>query len=156
MALLKKGTKGEPVRILQNKLGIDADGDFGSGTVAALKSYQEENGLAADGMAGPDTFALMGLYELILIRRGSKGETVKKVQTALGEDADGIFGGGTEKAVKAFQEENGLEADGLVGAQTLAKLGVFDGSLTEEHVAVIKADAGDGGSLWSSIKNVFG
>ena len=127
MALLKSGAKGEPVRILQEKLGLDADGHFGAGTAKALKTWQSENGLSADGMAGPDTFAHLGLFELILIKTGSKGETVKKVQAALGLDADGIFGGGTEKALRAFQEENGLPADGLVGAQVLAKLGVFRG-----------------------------
>ena len=43
MAILKKGRKGAPVRILQEALGIDADGDFGSGTQKALKSWQSDN-----------------------------------------------------------------------------------------------------------------
>lgn len=57
-----------------------------------------------------------------LLRRGSRGEGVKLVQEALGLGADGIFGGGTEKAVKAWQAENGLSADGIVGPATFEKL----------------------------------
>ena len=37
---------------------------------------------------------------------------VKRVQQAVGVTADGVFGAGTEMAVKKFQEENGLEATG--------------------------------------------
>lgn len=125
MAMLKKGMRGEPVRVLQRKLGQDADGIFGGGTQSALKAWQGENGLAADGIAGPDTFASMGLYELVLLKRGNKGATVKKLQEALGQDADGVFGGGTESAVKTMQAMNGLPADGVVGPQTLALLDLF-------------------------------
>jgi len=60
MAILKRGLAGEPVKILQQKLGVPTDGEFGSGTEAALKKYQQENGLAVDGAAGPDTFVRMG------------------------------------------------------------------------------------------------
>lgn len=55
----------------------------------------------------------------MLIRKGDRGEEVKKVQAALGLAADGIFGGGTEEAVKEFQRKNGLSADGIVGPNTL-------------------------------------
>lgn len=57
-----------------------------------------------------------------VLRRGSRGEGVKLVQEALGLGADGIFGGGTEKAVKAWQAENGLTADGIVGPKTFEAL----------------------------------
>ena len=72
-----RGLKGEPVRRLQEKLGVEADGDFGGGTEKALKDYQTKNGLQVDGIAGPDTFAHMGLYDLVLLKRGSRGSTVK-------------------------------------------------------------------------------
>jgi len=49
-----------------------------------LREYQQKNGLAVDGIAGPDTFFQMGLYELVLLKVGTHGETVKKLQTALG------------------------------------------------------------------------
>ena len=47
---------------------------------------------------------------------------MKQIQKALGLKADGIFGRGTEEAVKKFQKENGLVADGVVGKKTMEKL----------------------------------
>jgi putative chitinase len=55
--VLRKGSKGEPVKRMQAKLGIKADGDFGQGTENALKKWQARNGLTADGVAGPKTLA---------------------------------------------------------------------------------------------------
>ena len=125
MALLRRGLRGEPVRRLQAKLGVDVDGIFGNGTEQALREYQKNNGLAVDGIAGPDTFAHMGLHELVLLRQGSRGATVKKLQEALKISADGIFGSGTKGHVEAFQKQHGLEVDGIVGPSTLAKMDVF-------------------------------
>lgn len=59
MAMLRRGLTGEPVRILQEKLGVTADGIFGKNTEAALLKYQAAHGLSADGIAGPDTFTAM-------------------------------------------------------------------------------------------------
>ena len=52
---LRKGCKGEGVKMMQEALGIGADGDFGPGTERALKEWQSANGLVADGIAGPKT-----------------------------------------------------------------------------------------------------
>ena len=60
--------------------------------------------------------------ELKLVRRGSKGDTVAKLQKALGLDADGDFGRGTEAALKAWQLENDCTPDGIAGPQTLSKI----------------------------------
>jgi len=57
IGVLRKGSKGEGVKIMQEALGIAADGDFGPGTERALKAWQAANGLTADGIAGPATFA---------------------------------------------------------------------------------------------------
>lgn len=57
IGVLRKGSKGDGVKIMQNALGIAADGDFGPGTERALKAWQAANGLVADGIAGPATFA---------------------------------------------------------------------------------------------------
>jgi putative chitinase len=62
----------------------------------------------------------------MLLKVGSKGDDVKKLQAKLGLAADGNFGPGTEAKVKAWQAENGLTADGLVGDGTWAKM--FAGS----------------------------
>ena len=58
----------------------------------------------------------------MLLKIGSSGEDVKKLQQKLGIGADGSFGPGTEKAVKQWQASNGLTADGIVGAATWAKM----------------------------------
>ncbi|MBV5264154.1 peptidoglycan-binding domain-containing protein [Pinisolibacter aquiterrae] len=142
MSYLRKGVSGEPVKILQAKLGVAADGEFGSGTEKALKDFQTAHGLAADGIAGPDTFMAMGLGELVLLGVGTKGAAVKKLQEALGLAADGIFGKGTKAAVVAFQEKNGLDADGFAGPATLAKIAAFAGTVTADQVAKSEAPAG--------------
>ena len=60
----------------------------------------------------------------MLLKRGSKGSHVKELQTALELSADGIFGAGTESAVRRFQSENGLTADGIVGTKTWEAIGI--------------------------------
>lgn len=59
---------------------------------------------------------------MAVYKRGSIGEQVKQIQKALGIKADGIFGKGTEDAVKKFQKDNNLAVDGKVGPKTLEKL----------------------------------
>jgi len=61
MAILRKGTSGEPVKLLQAKLGVETDGEFGPNTEKALTAWQSKNALNADGVAGPDTFMAMGV-----------------------------------------------------------------------------------------------
>jgi len=53
-----------------------------------------------------------------VIRKGSTGSLVSRVQTFLGITADGIFGPATHAAVVAYQRALGLTVDGIVGAQT--------------------------------------
>jgi peptidoglycan hydrolase-like protein with peptidoglycan-binding domain len=141
MAILKRGLSGEPVKVMQGKLGVTADGIFGPGTETALKEYQKAHGLQVDGVAGPDTFTQMGLFELVLLRPGTSGETVKKLQQALGVTADGHFGPGTQKALRDFQTKNGLDADGLAGPATLAKMTSFK-EMTAEIIKKSELPAG--------------
>lgn len=56
---LRKGMKGDDVMKMQKALGIAADGDFGFGTLTAVKKWQKRNGLTADGIVGPKTQAKM-------------------------------------------------------------------------------------------------
>jgi putative chitinase len=58
----------------------------------------------------------------MLLKKGSTGEDVKRLQTKLGLTADGSFGPGTELKVKDWQSANGLTADGIVGDGTWAKM----------------------------------
>ena len=55
IGVLRKGAKGDGVKLMQEALGVTADGDFGPGTERALKAWQAANGLVADGIAGPAT-----------------------------------------------------------------------------------------------------
>jgi putative chitinase len=64
----------------------------------------------------------------MLLKVGSKGDDVKKLQAKLGTSADGAFGPGTEKLVKEWQVANGLTADGIVGPTTWAKMGLNEGA----------------------------
>ncbi len=59
---LREGSAGAAVRVLQTKLKTlgyytgNVDGDYGSGTVTAVKAFQRAHGLTADGVAGGGTF----------------------------------------------------------------------------------------------------
>jgi putative chitinase len=55
IGVLRKGSRGEGVKMMQEALGISADGAFGPGTERALKAWQAKHGLVADGIAGPKT-----------------------------------------------------------------------------------------------------
>jgi putative chitinase len=57
--ILRRGSRGPEVQRMQQALKITADGIFGSGTEAALKSWQRANGLTEDGIAGPATFRVL-------------------------------------------------------------------------------------------------
>jgi putative chitinase len=58
----------------------------------------------------------------MLLKLGTEGEDVKKLQIKLGVDPIGKFGPKTEAAVKAWQSANGLTPDGIVGPSTWVKL----------------------------------
>ena len=81
-----------------------------------------------------------GAFGVTTLRRGSRGADVmelQKVLNRLGYNAgveDGIFGAGTESAVKSFQAANGLGADGVVGPMTYS-------ALKSKGVTVSKAPA---------------
>ena len=66
-----------------------------------------------------------------IVKKGSKGEAVKGLQNALNVRGtvavavDGVFGSGTENAVREFQGANGLDVDGIVGPDTWGALYVY-------------------------------
>lgn len=57
------------------------------------------------------------------LRKGSRGQNVRVLQSSLALHVDGIFGPITEEAVKVFQASNALVADGIVGPKTWTALG---------------------------------
>jgi peptidoglycan hydrolase-like protein with peptidoglycan-binding domain len=146
--MLEHGSTGRHVRALQEALreagyDIDVDGDFGDATYAAVRDFQANNDLGVDGVVGPNTWAALGFeggddakggddegYEELA--HGAEGELVELLQAALVAagheiDIDGIFGDGTERAVRRFQRDNELDVDGIVGANTWAALEEFMG-----------------------------
>ncbi len=145
-ASLKKGDEGDAVKAMQQALiekgylKTEATGFFGSSTESALKKYQKENNLTADGVAGQETLQkLLGTQEKTdktpetlssngSLKKGDEGDAVKAMQQVLIEkgylktEATGFFGSATESAVMKFQADNKLTADGVVGAATLKAL----------------------------------
>lgn len=59
MKVLRKGDRGEEVKMLQRALGIADDGIFGPATDKAVKSFQRANKLFPDGIVGPKTWAML-------------------------------------------------------------------------------------------------
>ena len=78
---------------------------------------------SAEAQKGPTASASSSV-----LKKGSRGPRVRKLQRALGIPADGIFGPGTKRAVKRYQRRHGLIADGIAGPQTLRSLRVGSGS----------------------------
>lgn len=155
---LRKGYTGADVTAVQQKLKAlgfysgSIDGVYGTGSIAAVKKFQQQNGLTADGLVGSRTYtALMSAstgsssnsgsdnsssssdstsgqdYAEGTLSYGSSGTEVKKMQQALkalgyNVSADGSYGALTQMAVTQFQKRNGLTADGVAGSATLKLL----------------------------------
>ena len=155
---LKRGSSGERVTALQQKLKNlgyytgTVDGDYGDGTVKAVKAFQSRNGLTADGVAGEATLKLIDSGNAkkaatpspkptatptptsSALRVGSTGPNVVQAQVILNRisqnypaipkinPVDGIFGTQTEEATRAFQRIFNLTADGIIGKATWYRL----------------------------------
>ncbi|MYM63107.1 glycosyl hydrolase 108 family protein [Pseudomaricurvus sp. HS19] len=99
-------------------------GTFGRGwerRVEGVRSHGFElANLGMDGVAGisPDVD-----YEVV--KAGSKGEWVSKVQKVLKIRVDGVFGNKTKQALLDWQKNNGLVADGIAGRSTYRAMGLI-------------------------------
>ena len=153
------------VRALQRAVGVAADGVFGPATERALKRWQRKHGLVADGIAGPQTRSAMGLGPgPVLKRRGAgarrgggsnrarghagrrqRAGGVRAIQRKVGVAADGVFGPGTEAAVKRWQASHGLTADGVVGPQTRSAMGLGPGPVLKRRPGRSGGGGGGGG-----------
>lgn len=147
---LKLGSSGTDVRNLQQDLTTlgyywaEITGSFGSKTETAVKRFQEENGLTADGVAGSKTLAAIATAVAkkggtssssssssssgTTLKLNSQGTLVSQLQQDLMQlgyyyaEITGNFGSKTEAAVKKFQTAKGLTADGVAGTKTLAAI----------------------------------
>ena len=59
--ILKLGSRGNEVKVLQEKLNLKADGIFGPLTEEAVKDFQRSNGLEVDGIVGAGTLSKLNL-----------------------------------------------------------------------------------------------
>ena len=76
--------------------------------------------------AAPTAPAVPAGYPGVLLRDGSRGQAVSRVQRTVGAADDGIYGPQTTAKVRAWQAAHGLAADGIVGPLTWAAM--FDGA----------------------------
>lgn len=123
------GNRGSDVLAIQYLLRarghvVPVDGAFDALTEAAVKEFQEAEGLAADGVVGPQTWGRLA----VTLRLGSSGDAVRALQAQLnakraaGLAVDGAFGAAVEAAVRAFQAHAGIVSDGVVGPVTWTNL----------------------------------
>ena len=79
-ASYKRGSTGSVVSEIQQKLkdwgyySAEVDGVYGSRTEAAVLLFQQKNGLAADGKAGAETLAALGISSAGLIEQNTSGD----------------------------------------------------------------------------------
>src|SRR5689334_2690219 len=116
----------------ESAVGVEYDAD----TETAVRYFQQIRGLSVDGMVGDETWrsldaARWRLGQRTLYQAVSEplvGDDVRQLQERLlemGYDvgrADGVYGGGTARAVAQFQREVGLASDGSCGPATMNAL----------------------------------
>lgn len=158
---LELGAHGEAVVDLQLRLGAlghrcdpDDPGEFGPGTEAAVRSFQDGRGLRVDGVVGRHTWSSLvesgfALGDRLLYFRQPvlRGDDVAELQrrlNALGFDAgrvDGMFGADTHRALVGFQRSTGLVPDGICGPDSVDALGRVGGFATGSVAAARERDA---------------
>lgn len=131
--ILKKGSKGEDVEVLQAMLnatigaGLVVDGNFGSETAIAVLRYQTWKALDVDGQVGPSTWASL-TSESLQTQNNYNWTLTRQLQKLLNNrfnietTVDGYFGSKTTASVKEFQQLAGITADGKVGSVTWSLL----------------------------------
>jgi peptidoglycan hydrolase-like protein with peptidoglycan-binding domain len=123
--IVKSGNTGTLVFAVQRLLltsgeELEADGNFGPITKSKVQHFQSLNGLNADGIVGPLTWAKL----IVQVQSGAHSQAVRAVQELLNNrfgyniGVDGIFGPETNNAVKDFQSDHSLTSDGIVGPAT--------------------------------------
>ena len=91
--VLKKGDRGKAVAAVQRKLGLKADGNYGTATERAVKRFQKRNDLDVDGIVGPATRRAMSLPAFKSSAVNRKKRSSRKVPAVLREIAECESGG---------------------------------------------------------------
>jgi N-acetylmuramoyl-L-alanine amidase len=151
---LRRGDRGREVVDLQTRLqalGLDLgnrgiDGVFGPETELAVRTFQREVGILADGLVGPVTWD--EIYEsgyrpggrLLYLRhdpfRGSDVMELQRMLNDLGFDpgaVNGLFDARTARAVRDFQRNAGLVVDGVVDASVFKVLYTYAAQTLGTH-----------------------
>lgn len=120
----QQGATGEDVRTVQYLLNdhgatVGVDGTFGHLTSQAVRAFQADHGLDADGIVGNVTWPELATQ----VSFGSMGDAVRAAQRQMNRRTgriaiDGLFRGKTNDAVRSFQRTVGLPVDGAVGPKT--------------------------------------
>jgi peptidoglycan hydrolase-like protein with peptidoglycan-binding domain/DNA-binding XRE family transcriptional regulator len=126
LPVLAAGHEGVNVRTVQLLLRhrghaeLALSGWFDADTERAVRTFQGEAGLTADGIVGAQTWDKL----LVIVREGSVGDAVIAVQAQLnvkmraGLEENGRFDAVVRDAVLAFQRGAGITVDGIVGPTT--------------------------------------
>ena len=154
MRTLRKGDRGREVVDLQTKLqslGLDLgnreiDGIFGPKTEVAVKAFQQNTGLLADGLVGQTTWE--GVLEagyrpgnryLYLRQPPFRGADVMELQRMLNDlgfdpgAVNGLFDERTARAVRDFQKNAGLITDGVVDAAVFKVMDTYAAQTLGTH-----------------------
>ncbi|MBO5536351.1 MAG: peptidoglycan-binding protein [Clostridia bacterium] len=111
---------------------ISAQNVYDAGVANVVQLFQQRNGLPANGIADPTTqkvaFSSSAIpydsHYIVPLVRGDRGPLVSALQSRLKElgyytiRVDGIFGSGTQRAVRNFQARNGLSVTGIADVTT--------------------------------------
>jgi len=117
--VLRRGSTGSVVKVLQSALRAGVDGQFGPLTEGKVRAYQKSHRLTQNGVVTTSVWRALGKYaryEGVVLRCGSTGSVVRVLQSALRAGVDGQFGPLTEAKVRAFQKSHRLTQSGVVTA----------------------------------------
>lgn len=105
------------------------DGDYDKAVAAAVRAFQDDRGLSETGSVGTrDWVALHAQGNRAVVKRGSTGSAVRRAQRALNSAGDhrlvvdGVFGAGTDDAVRSYQRAVGIPVSGVVNPRTWNKM----------------------------------
>ena len=123
---------------LKGSKRLATDGDYGKGTVKAVKAFQASVSLPQTGTVDRTTWDAMGLAtrsDLAVLKVGSRHPAVSSVQRALAKvlrkkiPVTGLFSSSLARDVKLYQKRAGFKQSGRVGPQTWASLMLAAASL---------------------------